>query len=187
MLLPYPTPYVNPGLSPGINHPFSYLSMYLVHLSTRLYHRIHCCPISVYGGCSFGGLGCRSCRVCVCRGCCSLSVCVCDLLIFLPQSPGLFPVSAERVSSRPAVRRQWSAKPLLILSVYVSSTSIYASPPPNSPPCPGLSRVRVNPNPPICLCISYIYLPRIHCCRVNPNIPPEFTALPWSVSARRGY
>jgi len=31
------------------------------------------------------GLGCCSCRVCVCRGCCSLSVCVCvcDLLLFL--------------------------------------------------------------------------------------------------------
>jgi len=35
------------------------------------------------GGCSFGGLGGCSCRVCVCRGCCSLLVCVCDLLICL--------------------------------------------------------------------------------------------------------
>ena len=39
---------------------------------------------------SFGGLGCCSCRVrvCRCRGCCSLSVspCVCDLLILLPQA-----------------------------------------------------------------------------------------------------
>ena len=35
--------------------------------------------LSVCGRCSFGGLGCCSCRVCVCRcrGCCSLSVCVC--------------------------------------------------------------------------------------------------------------
>ena len=37
--------------------------------------------LSVCGGCSFGGLGCCSCRVCVCvcrcRGCWSLSVCVC--------------------------------------------------------------------------------------------------------------
>ena len=36
-------------------------------------------PLSVCGRCSFGGLGCCSCRVRVsrCRGCCSLSVCVC--------------------------------------------------------------------------------------------------------------
>jgi len=35
--------------------------------------------LSVCGGCSFGGLGCCSCRVCVCvcRWCFSLSVCVC--------------------------------------------------------------------------------------------------------------
>ena len=33
--------------------------------------------LNVCGGCSFGGLGCCSCRVCVCRWCCSLSVCVC--------------------------------------------------------------------------------------------------------------
>jgi len=35
--------------------------------------------LSVCGRCSFGGLGCYSCRVrvCRCRGCCSLSVCVC--------------------------------------------------------------------------------------------------------------
>jgi len=34
--------------------------------------------LGVCGRCSFGGLGCCSCRVCVCRcrGCCSLSVCV---------------------------------------------------------------------------------------------------------------
>jgi len=33
---------------------------------------------TVCGGCSFGGLGWCSCRVfCMCRGCCSLSVCVC--------------------------------------------------------------------------------------------------------------
>jgi len=36
--------------------------------------------LSVCGGCSFGGLGCCSFRVCLCvcrcRGCCSLSVCV---------------------------------------------------------------------------------------------------------------
>ena len=43
------------------------------------------------GRCSFGGVGCCSCRVsvCRCRGCCSLSVCVCvcDLLIFLYKAP----------------------------------------------------------------------------------------------------
>jgi len=35
--------------------------------------------LSVCGRCSFGGLGCCSCRVCLCRcrGCCYLSVCVC--------------------------------------------------------------------------------------------------------------
>jgi len=35
--------------------------------------------LSVCGGCSLGGLGRCSCRVCVCRcrGCCSLTVCVC--------------------------------------------------------------------------------------------------------------
>ena len=35
--------------------------------------------LSICGRCSFGGLGCCSCRVrvCRCRGCCSLSVCVC--------------------------------------------------------------------------------------------------------------
>jgi len=35
--------------------------------------------LSVCGRCSFGGLGCCSCLVCVCRcrGCCSLLVCVC--------------------------------------------------------------------------------------------------------------
>jgi len=32
---------------------------------------------SVYGRCSFEGLKCCSCRVRVCRGCCSLSACVC--------------------------------------------------------------------------------------------------------------
>jgi len=42
----------------------------------------HICMLSVYGGCSFGGLGWCSWRVCVWRGCCSRSVCVCDLLIF---------------------------------------------------------------------------------------------------------
>jgi len=42
--------------------------------------------LSVCGGCSFGGLGCCSCRVCVCVGvggvvlCRCVCVCVCDLL-----------------------------------------------------------------------------------------------------------
>jgi len=45
--------------------------------------------LSVCGRCSFGGSGCCSCRVrvCRCRGCCSLSVCVCDLLIFFYNKP----------------------------------------------------------------------------------------------------
>jgi len=42
--------------------------------------------LGVCGGCSFGGLGCCSYRVCVCVSGVSFSVgvCVCDLLIFLP-------------------------------------------------------------------------------------------------------
>ena len=44
--------------------------------------------LNVCGRCSFGGLGCCSCRVCVCVcvgvGGVVLCLCVCDLLIFLP-------------------------------------------------------------------------------------------------------
>jgi len=58
--------------------------------------------LSVCGRCSFGGLRCCSCcvRVCRCRGCCSLSVCVCDLLRFLctcPVTQGLGSLSQSRV------------------------------------------------------------------------------------------
>jgi len=57
---------------------------------------------SVCGRCSFGDLGCCSCRARVfrCRGCCSLSVsvcvCVCDLLIFFTR---------RRVRVNPAQQR----------------------------------------------------------------------------------
>jgi len=39
--------------------------------------------LSVCGGCSFGGLGCCSCRVCVGGNVLCRCACVCDLLIFL--------------------------------------------------------------------------------------------------------
>ena len=64
-----------------------YLYLYICWFSEFTAHVLQPPPpnmLSVCGGCSFGGLGWSSCRVCVCvwRGCCSLSLCVCDLLIF---------------------------------------------------------------------------------------------------------
>ena len=65
---------------------------------------LHIChsPLASTGGawrCSFGVVGCCSCRVrvCRCRGCCSLSVCVCDLLIFLQEGLdlGLDPIAND--------------------------------------------------------------------------------------------
>ena len=44
---------------------------------SALIHKYLRALLSVCGRCSFGGLGWCSCRVCRCRGCCSLSVCVC--------------------------------------------------------------------------------------------------------------
>jgi len=54
---------------------FMFLILYHTHLRALW---------SVCGRCSFGGLGYCFChvRVCRCTGYCSLSVCVCDLLIF---------------------------------------------------------------------------------------------------------
>jgi len=47
------------------------------------------CEVFV-GGVRLGGSGvCVCVRVFRCRGCCSLSVCVCDLLIFFQQAGGL--------------------------------------------------------------------------------------------------
>jgi len=58
---------------------------------TRIYIGLRVNPLfRVCEGCSFGGLGCCSCRVCVCVGgvvlCRCVCVCVCDLLIFFQAS-----------------------------------------------------------------------------------------------------
>ena len=60
--------------------------------------------LSVCGKCSFGGLGCCSCRVCVCVGGVVLCrcVCVCDLLICL-RIPDA--VTAERAANSAPVHR----------------------------------------------------------------------------------
>ena len=73
--------------------------------------------LSVCGGCSFGGVGCCSCRVCVCVCVCvsvsgvlfsvGVCVCVCDLLICShrvftasqPCEPNLDPLKLSRLSS----------------------------------------------------------------------------------------
>ena len=58
-------------------YTYIYIYIYPILCSVLTAEQVLRALLSVCGGCSFGGLGCWSCRVCVCRGCCSLSVCVC--------------------------------------------------------------------------------------------------------------
>jgi len=85
--------------------------------------------LSVCGRCSFGGLRWCSYRVRVCRGCCSLSVCVCvcDLLIFLDMHITTYSVSwfAPRLPERQGLGdRRFRVQKNLKKCVYIYSINI---------------------------------------------------------------